>query len=79
MKERYERHGPSKAELKNRLPQVLNELLESIRQLCAQYEGNMTRVREALEHGTGRGRAAAREIVEKVHDALDRGYLQKYR
>ncbi len=37
----------------------------------------MTREREALEHGTGRARAAAREIVEKIHDALDLDYLQK--
>ena len=57
MKERYERHGLSNAELKNRL----------------------TRVREVLEYGTGRAHAAAREIVEKIYDALDLDYLQKYR
>ncbi len=29
MKERYERHGVSNAELKNRLTRVLNELFET--------------------------------------------------
>ena len=48
MKERYERHGVSNAELKNRLTRVLNELFETIRQLRAQYEGNMARLRKAL-------------------------------
>jgi len=79
LKERYEVHGVSNAELKDRLTQVLNELLEPIRQRRAQYEGNMVRVREALEHGTGRARVIARETMERVHDALDLGYLRKYK
>lgn len=79
LKERNERHGGSNAELKVRLTRVLNELLETIRQLRAQYEGNMTRVREVLEYGTGRARAVARKTVEKVYDAIDLDDLQKYR
>jgi hypothetical protein len=49
-----------------------------VRERRAQYEGNMARVREALEHGTGRARAIARETMEKVHGALDLDYLRKY-
>ena len=79
LKERYERRGVSNAELKDRLTQVLNELLEPIRQRRAQYEGNMEQVREALEHGTGRARVIARETMEMVHDALDLDYLRKYK
>jgi tryptophanyl-tRNA synthetase len=79
LKERYERHGVGNAELKDRLTRVLNELLEPMRQRRAQYEGNMARVREALEHGTGRARAIAGETMERVHDALDLDYLRKYR
>ena len=79
LKERYELHGVSNAELKDRLTQVLNELLEPIRQRRAQYEGNMMRVREALEHGTARARVMARETMEMVHDALDLDYLRKYK
>jgi tryptophanyl-tRNA synthetase len=69
----------SNAELKDRLTRVLNELLEPMRQRRAQYEGSMARVRDALEHGTGRARAAARETMERVLDALDLDYLRKYR
>jgi len=79
LKEHYTRHGVGNAELKDRLTRVLNELLEPMRQRRAQCEGNMTRVREALEHGTGRARAIARETIERVHDALDLNYLRKYR
>lgn len=79
LKERYARHGVSNAELKDRLTRVLNELLEPMRQRRAQFEGNMARVREALEHGTGRARAVARETMERVRDALDLDYLGKYR
>jgi hypothetical protein len=50
-----------------------------MRQRRAQFEGNMARVREALEHGTGRARAVARETMERVRDALDLDYPGKYR
>ena len=79
LKERYAHHGVSHAEFKDRLTRVLNELLEPMRQRRAQFAGNMARVREALEHGTERSRAIARQTMEKVHDALDLDYLRKYR
>lgn len=79
LKERYKLHGVSNTELKDRLTRVLNEFLEPIRQRRAQHAGNMARAREALEHGTGRARAIARETMERVHDALDLDYLRKYR
>ena len=79
LKDRNERHGANNAELKDRLPRVPNELIEPIRQLRAHYEGNLARVREALEHGTWRARAIARETMEMVHDALDLDYLRQYR
>ena len=55
LKEHYERKGVSNKELRDRLTIVLNELLEPMRQRRAKYEGNMSPVREALEHGTARG------------------------
>lgn len=79
LKERYARLGVSNAELKDRLTRVLNELLEPMCQRRARYEGNMARVRDALEHGTGRARAIARETMERVHDALDLDYFRKFR
>lgn len=78
LKERYERTGVSNKELKDRLTMVLNELLEPMRERRAKYECNMSRVREALDHGTQRARAIARETMEMVRDALDLNYLQKY-
>lgn len=78
LKERYEHRGVSNKELKDRLTTVLNELLEPMRERRAKYEGNMSLVREALEHGTKRARALATETMEMVRDALDLNYLRKY-
>jgi tryptophanyl-tRNA synthetase len=76
LKERYERTGVSNEELKDRLTTVLNDLLEPMRERRAKYESNLALVREALEQGTKRGRAIARETMEMVRDALDLNYLQ---
>jgi tryptophanyl-tRNA synthetase len=78
LKDRYERRGVSNKELKDRLTTVLNELLEPMRERRAKYERNMSLVREALDHGTKRGRAIASETMEMVRDALDLNYLRKY-
>jgi tryptophanyl-tRNA synthetase len=76
LKERYARTGVSSKELKDRLTTVLNELLEPMRERRAKYESNLSLVREALEQGTKRGRAIARETMEMVRDALDLNYLR---
>jgi tryptophanyl-tRNA synthetase len=78
LKERYERTGVGNKELKDRLTAVLNELLEPMRERRARYESNRSLVRDALEHGTSRGRRLARETMEMVRDALDLNYLEKY-
>lgn len=77
LKERYERTGVSNKELKDRLTRVLNELLEPMRERRAKYESNTSLVREALEQGTQRGRAIARETMAMVRDALDLDYFRK--
>jgi hypothetical protein len=48
-----------------------------MRQRRAKYEGSMPLVREALEHGTARARAIAKETMSMVRDALDLNYLRK--
>ncbi len=78
LKERYERTGVSNKELKDLLTTVLNELLEPMRERRAGYESNLPRVREALEHGTNRSRAVARETMAMVRDALDLDYLRTH-
>jgi tryptophanyl-tRNA synthetase len=79
LKERYKRAGVGNKELKDRLTAVLNERLEPMRERRARYESNMPLVRAALEHGTTRCRAIARETMEMVRDALDLDYLGNYR
>ena len=49
------------------------------RERRAQYEGNMSLVREALEAGTNRARVIAKETMEMVRDALDLNSLSKVR
>jgi tryptophanyl-tRNA synthetase len=78
LKERYERTGVSNKELKDRLTTVLNELLDPMRERRAKYDSNMSLVREALEQGTQRCRAIARETMEMVRDALDLNYFRKH-
>jgi tryptophanyl-tRNA synthetase len=78
LKERYERTGVSGKELRDRLTHVLNELLEPMRERRAKYESNPHLVREALEQGTKRGRAIAKETMAMVRDALDLSYLEDF-
>lgn len=78
LKQRYRTTGVGNAEMKARLTLVLNDFLDPIRDRRAKYQGNMSLVREALEHGSGQARARARETMEMVRDALDLGYLGKY-
>ena len=77
LKDRYERTGVSNRELKDRLTTVLNDLLEPMRERRAKYEANPSLVREALEQGTQRGRAIARQTMAMVRDALDLDYFRK--
>jgi hypothetical protein len=48
-----------------------------MRERRAKYESNSSRVREALEQGTGRGRAIARETMAMVREALNLNYLDR--
>ena len=79
LKEQYTRSGVGNKVLKDRLTVALNELLDPFRERRAQYEGNMSLVREALEAGTNRARVIAKETMEMVRDALDLNYLSKFR
>jgi tryptophanyl-tRNA synthetase len=79
LKETYERTGVGNKVLKDRLTDVLEALLGPIRGRRAYFEARMPLVREALEAGTVRERALARETMELVRDALDIDYLAKHR
>lgn len=78
LKERYRKGAVGDAEVKRKLAAALNAFLEPIRERRAKYESNMPYVCEALEHGSKRARAVAKETMEMVRDALDLNYLEKY-
>ncbi len=78
LEERYRKGTVGDAEVKRKLAVALNNFLDPIRERRATFEDNMGMVREALEHGTKRGRAIAQETMEMVRDALDLNYLEKY-
>ncbi len=78
LREDYGRTGVPNKVLKERLTIALNNLLDPFRDRRAHFEARMPLVREALEHGTKRGRKIAVETMELVHDALDLNYLRRY-
>lgn len=78
LEERYRKGAVGDVEVKRKLAVALNAFLDPIRERRAKYEANMPLVREALEHGSKRGRAIAQETMEMVRDALDLNYLEKY-
>ncbi len=78
LKADYETTGLPNKVLKDRLTEVLNDLLDPFRDRRARYEQNMPAVKEALEAGSKRMRTIARETMDMVHDALDLNYLGRY-
>ncbi len=78
MKEDYATTGLPNKVLKDRLTDVLNNLLDPFRDRRSRYEQNMPAVKDALEAGSKRMRTIARDTMEMVHDALDLNYLGRY-
>ena len=79
LKQRYRAGRVGDVEVKARLAAALNAFLEPIRERRARYEADMPLVRDALASGTERARAAARQTMALVHDALDLNYLHRFR
>jgi tryptophanyl-tRNA synthetase len=79
LKTRYRRGAVGDVEVKQRLAAALNAFLEPIRERRALFAADMGRVRDALAHGTDRARRAAQATMTLVRDALDLGYLEKFR
>jgi tryptophanyl-tRNA synthetase len=70
MKERYRSGTVGDVELKRHLAEVLERFLGPIRQRRVRYERRAEEVREILEVGTERGRAAVSETLEEVRGAI---------
>jgi tryptophanyl-tRNA synthetase len=79
LKERYRRCAVGDVEVKRKLASALNAFLAPIRERRAYYEARMGLVRDAVAHGTARARAVAKATMTLVREALDLGYLEKFR
>ncbi len=75
LKERYVAGRVGDVEVKQKLTRALNKLLDPFRERRAYYEAHLDEVRGALESGTARARAAARETMTLVREALEVDYL----
>ena len=79
LKERYRRGDVGDVEVKHRLAAALNAFLDPIRERRARFSADMGLVRDALAEGTSRTRKAARSTMALVREALDLGYLNRFR
>lgn len=75
LKERYVKGRVGDVEVKEKLTRALNALLDPIRERRARHEAHMDEVRGALEAGTARARAEARETMALVREAMGVNYL----
>ena len=75
LKERYVAGRVGDVEVKQKLTKALNTLLDPFRERRAYYETHLDEVRDALESGTSRARAAAQETMALVRDAMEINYL----
>src|ERR1041384_8598906 len=79
LKERYRRGAVGDVEVKQKLAAVLTTFLDPIRERRAHFAAKMGLVRDALAHGTDRARKAAQTTMALVHEALELGYLERFR
>lgn len=79
LEDRYRRGAVGDVEVKDRLATALNAFLDPIRERRARFAANMGRVRDAVADGTARARESARATMALVREALDLGYLDKFR
>ncbi len=79
LKDRYRRGAVGDVEVKQKLAAALNAFLDPIRERRAQYAANMALVRDVLADGTDRTRKVAQATMALVREALDLGYLEKFR
>jgi tryptophanyl-tRNA synthetase len=79
LKDRYRRGAVGDVEVKQKLATVLNAFLDPVRERRARHAADMGLVRDTLAEGTGRARKQAQVTMALVREALDLGYLEKFR
>ncbi len=70
LKERYRTGKVGDVEVKRKLITAINNFLDPIRERRAYYEQHLDEVKDALREGTERARAAARETMRQVNEAI---------
>ena len=76
MKEHYRKGGLGDGTCKKFLINVLNELMDPIREERAKWEKDIDAVYDILKEGTARARAVTDETLEKVRSAMRIDYLK---
>ena len=66
-------------EVKQKLATALDAFLDPVRERRARYAADMGLVRDILAEGTSRARKEAQVTMALVREALDLGYLEKFR
>src|SRR3989344_7114531 len=74
-KKRYREGRVGDVEFKKRLAEVINKLLEPMRQRRAKYENNLGEVDEILKKGTKRAKEVAEETMSEVRKAMKIDYF----
>lgn len=76
-KKRYREGKVGDVEIKKRLAEVINELLEPMRERRRKYEDKLDEVDVILKEGTERAREVARETMGKVKKVMKIDYFEK--
>ena len=74
-KKRYEEGKVGDVEIKKRLVEAINDLLEPMRRRRMEYENQPERIEEILKKGTARAREVAAETMKEVRKAMKIDYF----
>ena len=77
LKDHYRRGGLGDVKVKKFLYQVIEELLQPMREKRAYYEEHLDQVYEMLEEGSKKARIEARDTLDKVRKAIGINYFDK--
>lgn len=76
LKEQYQAGGLGDVKVKRYLNDVLQEILEPIRQRRAEYEKDIPSVYKMLEEGSAKANEVANQTLQEVRDAIGVNYFQ---
>lgn len=76
LKEQYQAGGLGDVKVKRYLNDVLQEILEPIRQRRAEYEKDILSVYKMLEEGSAKANEVANQTLQEVRDAIGVNYFQ---